>query len=112
MEQNEIEWYENKIVWDSLDAIVKNCSTDLKNLLDALWEHKDEIDENTQVTLFVGLGGFVKTYAEARSELNEPLESFAHAVNTVFSHPAYDRMMQKQMNQFVDSKVENFKEGQ
>ena len=46
-----IEWFENQIIWDSLDALVKNCSTDLKNLLDALWEHRNEIDENTNTNV-------------------------------------------------------------
>ena len=105
-----IEWFENQIIWDSLDALVKNCSTDLKNLLDALWEHRNEIDENTQVTLFVGLGGFVKKYSEARNETNEPLQSFAHAVNEVFTHPAYEKMMMKQMTDKIDDKVVQFKE--
>ncbi|HAI40103.1 MAG TPA: hypothetical protein DCM40_19435 [Maribacter sp.] len=106
-----IEWFENQIIWDSLDALVKNCSTDLKNLLDALWEHKNEIDENTQVSLFIGLGGFVKSYSEARNELNEPLQSFAHAVEKVFTHPAYEKMVMKQMTDKIDEKVVQFKEG-
>lgn len=109
--KDNIEWFENQIIWDSLDALVKNCSTDLKNLLDALWEHKNEIDENTQVSLFIGLGGFVKNYSEARNNLNEPLQSFAHAVNEVFTHPAYEKMLMKQMNDNIDKKVSQFKEG-
>lgn len=108
MEQD-IEWYENEIIWDSLDAIVNNNSKDLKNLLDALWEHESEIDENTKITLFIGLGGFCKSYSEARSESNPPLESFTHAVNKVFSHPAYEKLMSKQVTDAIDKKVENMK---
>jgi len=107
--EDDIEWYENKIVWDSLDAIVNNCAKDLKNLLDALWEHKDEIDTNTQITLFIGLGGFCKSYHEARNETNEPLESFTHAINKVFTHPAYEAMLSQQVTDVIDSKVAKMK---
>ena len=106
-----IEWFENKIIWDSLDNIVNHSAGDIKNLLDALWEHRDELDEQMKVTLFIGLGGFVKTYAESRSELNKPLESFAHAVEKVFTHPAYEKVMMKQMTDKIDDKVVQFKEG-
>lgn len=100
-----MEWTDDPLVWDGLDDLLQNVWPDLKQFLDALHEHSDEINPHWRGLLFGGLGQLVAAYVTARSESNDPKQSYAVALEVMVANPAFAGMMQGMVNQTIDGAV-------
>ena len=100
-----MEWSEDPLVWDGLDDLLQNVWPDLKQVLDALHEHSDEINPHWRGLLFGGLGQLVAAYVTARSESNDPKQAYAVALEVMVANPAFAGMMQGMVNQTIDGAV-------
>ncbi len=107
-----MEWTENPLVWDGLDELMTNAWPDMKNFLDALSEHKSEISPVWTAILFHGMGQMCAAYVSSRAEANEPPHAFAISLETVLRNPTFSSMMGSMMNDAVDKKVEQMRDGQ
>ena len=100
-----MEWMDDPLVWDGLDDLLQNVWPDLKQFLDALHEHSDEINPHWRGLLFGGLGQLVAAYVTARSESNDPKQAYAVALEVMVANPAFAGMMQGMVNQTIDGAV-------
>jgi hypothetical protein len=100
-----MEWTDDPLVWDGLDDLLQNVWPDLKQFLDALHEHSDEINPHWRGLLFGGLGQLVAAYVTARSESNDPKQAYAVALEVMVANPAFAGMMQGMVNQTIDGAV-------
>jgi len=100
-----MEWTDDPLVWDGLDDLLLNAWPDLKQFLDALHEHADEISPHFRGLLFGGLGQLVAAYATARSEANDPRQAYTVALEVMIANPSFACMMQGMVNQTVDGAV-------
>ena len=107
-----MEWTDNPLVWDGLDDLITNAWPDMKKFLDALNEHKSEINPIWNTMLFHGLGQLSASYVSARAEANEPPHAYAIALESVIQNPSFQAMMGSVMNQAVDSKVGQMRDAQ
>ena len=101
-----MEWTEDPLVWDGLDDLLTNAWPDAVRFFDALHEHSNELDATMKAIMFGGIGQLMKSYNEARSELNDPNQSLAIALEQVTKNPLFSRFMQTQINEGLDSVIE------
>ena len=102
----DMEWSDDPLVWDGLDDLLLNAWPDLKRFLDAMHEHRGELNPHWRGMLFGGLGQLCAAYWTSRNEANEPRQAFAVALETMAANPTFVMMMQGQMNAAVDGAVE------
>ena len=107
----DIRWDDDPIFWASLDDFVHLCWTPLKELLDVLYEHRDELAPHGQALLFGGLGKFIQIYHHSRAHGFDEVESFNEAVRAVQADTRVQSMVESAANQTVDLTVERMKEG-
>jgi len=102
----DMEWADDPLVWDELDDLLLNSWPDLKRFLDAMHNHRSELNPHWRGMLFGGLGQLSASYTTARNEANNPRQAFAVALETMAANPSFAIMMQGQMNAVVDVAVE------
>ena len=95
-------WADDDLVWNNLDDLIMNSWNDLKNFLDALHEHNEELNIQMKGILFGGLGQFCQAYVVARGELNSPKHSMAIALEKTTENPMFAALMQSAIHQSVD----------
>tara|TARA_R100000329_G_C7611715_1_gene217102 strand:+ start:497 stop:808 length:312 start_codon:yes stop_codon:yes gene_type:complete len=95
-------WTEDDLVWSNLDDLMMNSWNDLKQFLDALHEHSEELNPQINAMLFGGMGQLVQGYVVARTELNSPKHSLAIALEKVAANPAFAALMHQTVNSVVD----------
>ena len=105
-----MEWTDDPLVWDSLDELITNAWPDMKEFLDALNEHKAQINPMWKGILFHGMGQLCASYTTARAEANEPPHAFSIALEAVVRNPTFSALMGSVMNQAVDNKVESMRD--
>ena len=99
-------WAEDPEFWATLDQASVDAWPSLKQFLDVTFEHQHELPLVSQALLFGILGGFVKSYVEARAELNEPPEALEMAMAAVMQDRRVQQMMKGGIDQTIDRKVE------
>jgi hypothetical protein len=102
-------WQDDLLFWQSLDHFVEVAWLPLKELLDVLHEHEDEMDPPAKAFIFGGIGQFMRVYATRRSEANTPVQAFNDAMHTVHNDRRVQAVFAGAANQMVDSAVENLK---
>jgi len=98
-------WAEDPLVWQNLDDLMMNSWNDLKQFLDALHEHNDELDMGIKAILFGGLGQLTQAYVTARGDLNSPQHALAIALEETTKNPMFAALMQQTVNSAVDRAV-------
>ena len=105
------EWHEDEQVWDALDLAVEAVWLPLKDLLDLLHEHRDELEPQSSAFLFGGLGQFVRVYATRRGESNTPVQAYVDAMAAVQNDRRIQTVFQQAAEEAVDARVKEMKEG-
>ena len=100
-------WSDDERFWDALDEATSAAWLPLKEFLDVVFDHQDELPLISQALLFGILGGFVKEYVEARGELNDPPVALEMALSNVMN----DRRVQSMMKGGIDQTIDNHVEG-
>ena len=100
------DWTEDENLKLALDNWAINSASALKELLDATFEYRDQIDPMMQALLFGVLGKFTLTYAGFRSEANTFHDSMNNAVAAVQTDPRVQRVMQMAAENAADRAVE------
>tara|TARA_S200002703_G_scaffold93540_1_gene80780 strand:+ start:1512 stop:1841 length:330 start_codon:yes stop_codon:yes gene_type:complete len=102
-------WTQDPRFWDALDNLTVHSGLQFKELLDVLWEYKEQLSPMTLGLLFGGVGEFFNTYSRSRRETNSPIQSFELGVKNAQNHPLMQSYMQQSMNQMIDAKVGGMK---
>ena len=102
-------WEQDPKFWLALDDLTDIAWTPLLDLLNVLHEHADTLPVQAQAFIFGGLGKFVGTYKQMRTDLNNHENSFFHAMNAVAQDRRMMKLQELTAQQMVDSKVEKFK---
>lgn len=102
-------WVTDARFWDALDNLVVHNGLPLKELLDVLYEYKDNLSIEVLGMLFGGIGEFFKTYSRSRRETNSPVASFELAVHAAQNSPLMQQYMAWSVNQMIDNKVQVMK---
>jgi hypothetical protein len=100
------DWTEDENLKLALDTWAMNSASALKQLLDATFEYREQIDPMMQALLFGVLGKFTLTYAGFRSEANTFHDSFNNAIAAVQTDPRVQRVMQMAAENAADRAVE------
>ena len=99
-------WSDDPNVWETMDSLLLDAWINLKDFLDALSNHKEDVNPMLWTMLAPGLGGLTKAYNEARMESNPPQIALALALEKTVKHGSIQRLMMNTMNQSVDRVVE------
>jgi len=102
-------WIDDDRFWVALDDYTAQSWPSLKQLLDVLYEHKDDLEIQAQAFLFGGLGKFVRIYHELRQDLNKPEVCFSEAFIAVQKDRRIQMLSQLTAEQMVDKKVQNMR---
>ena len=100
-----MEWNENPLVWQNLDRLAEEAWPALKELLDTLADHREEIPDIAKALLFAGLGRFFAAYRHERAQANTPEQSMVEALRQVYGDNRIQGLMQQAVNDKVDAAV-------
>jgi len=98
-------WQEDERVWEHLDRVAEESWPAVKDFLDVLAEHNDEISAVGQALMFAGIGRFLASYRRARQEGMPADEALSEAVRQVHGDNRIQAMMQGAVHQLIDNKV-------
>jgi len=93
------------MVWENLDRLAEEAWPALKELLDSLAEHQDEISEIGRALLFAGAGRFFAVYRQERAQANTPEQSMIEALRQVYGDNRIQGLMQQAVTDRVDAAV-------
>ena len=105
------QWYEDEQVWENLDKLIHEAWLPLKEFLDVMQEHDDELSLEVKANLFGGLGVFCLTYAQMRKDANNCIDAFNEAMLSVQNDSRQVKLRERAIHQVIDAKVENLNEG-
>ena len=102
-----MKWDKDPLLWEKIDALMINSSNDIKELLDILFEHDNELHPTFRAMMFGGVGQFFMTYNEARNETNTPELSLALSIEQVMKNPAFESIIKENIENTIDNTVKN-----
>lgn len=100
-----MKWEDNPLLWEKLDDLMTNTALETKELLDVLYEHRDEFNPMLHGLLFGAYGQLVMSYNIARKESNNPKLSLAIGLEKVLENPHFGALMKANMQNVVDEVV-------
>ena len=96
-------WNENPLVWTNLDRLAEEAWPSLKELLDTLAEHQEEISDIGKALLFAGVGRFFAAYKHERAQANTPEQAMTEALRQVYNDNRIQALMMQAVNDKVDA---------
>ena len=99
-------WTEDETVWGSLDDLIDMAWLPLKDLLDRLHDHSDQLAQPTQALLFGGLGLFSMTYKQMRTDGHPPITAYEGAMLSIQRDRRIQQMMAATAQRMVDTRVD------
>lgn len=97
---------ENDEFFKKLDDLILASWLPMKEFLDVLIQHEDELDLQVRALVIGGLGSFVRTYAKRRADHNPKHLSFLDAIESMQKDERVQLLNQMVAERFVDSQVE------
>lgn len=103
-------WQDDPAFWETLDQLINESWLPLKNFLDVLKDHDDELTLQSKAMISGGIGTFVRVYALRRSDSNPPEIAFQEALSAVYADPRVRELTQQAADKMVDAKITQMKE--
>ena len=104
-------WDEDANFWNAIDGFAHLSWIPLKELLDVLYEHRDEFGPQANAIIFGGVGKFIQTYIHARSAGASEVDAFNDGVRAIQRDPRVKRIIESSANLVIDTQVDKMKGG-
>ena len=100
-------WKENEEIWETIDELISGSYSSITQLCNRMSaEFQDEMDVVGRGVLFGGLGAMVVGDVSARNEGHSPHDAFGLGIQMVVSNGHFQNMMNEQITEQVDEKIE------